>query len=137
MSLNSTKMSLNDTKCTLFFPGLLLGGSSCGYECRYLYQSSLDRLYIIESCSLQFATCTVLLHNLPAEDEDLDLLHRHSLLKCPGAVLVADNVLSTAAVGLLWRTGRGTCISCMKLFMDGLGEAHVQQSLESFKTSID
>ncbi len=83
---------------------------------------------------LQFATCTVLLHNLPAEDEDLDLLHRHSLLKCPGAVLVADNVLSTAAVGLLWRTGRGTC---MKLFMDGLGEAHVQQSLEPCKTSID
>lgn len=70
----------------------------------------------------------MLLHHLPAEDEDLDLLHRHSLLKCPGAVLVADNVLSTAAVGLLWRTGRGTC---MKLFMNGLGEGHAEQSLES------
>ena len=42
-----------------------------------------------------------------AEEEDLELLHRHDLLKSPGAVLVADNVLSTAAVGLLWRTGRG------------------------------
>ena len=41
------------------------------------------------------------------EEEDLELLHRHDLLKSPGAVLVADNVLSTAAVGLLWRTGRG------------------------------
>ena len=41
------------------------------------------------------------------KEEDLELLHRHNLLKSPGAVLVADNVLSTAAVGLLWRTGRG------------------------------
>ena len=40
------------------------------------------------------------------EDEDLELLHEHQLL-APGAVLVADNVLSTGAAGFLWRTGRG------------------------------
>eukprot|EP00435_Cladocopium_sp_Y103_P065009 s2528_g26.t2 len=46
-------------------------------------------------------------HVAIAREEDLELLHRHDLLKSPGAVLVADNVLSTAAVGLLWRTGTG------------------------------
>lgn len=44
--------------------------------------------------------------NVSAKEKDLELLHRHNLLT-PTAVLVADNVLSTAAVGLLWRTGRG------------------------------